>query len=132
MDVSEAAFRCGACGNIASVVRAVPAGRPVGFLGVLAGDVEPVDGFYVDFGGQHWKAVEDPERFRILEELLALGNPVALAVSFPEATPFLCRECGVPYCASHLKTFTVFDSDLGSPDWTEGTCPRGHTRLLDA
>lgn len=40
-----------------------------------------------------------------------------------------CPECDAIYCATHYHTRVEFDD--GFYDCTNGTCPHGHTRILD-
>jgi hypothetical protein len=40
-----------------------------------------------------------------------------------------CPECKKVYCTMHYSTREFFDE--GFYDYTEGTCPRGHTRIID-
>jgi hypothetical protein len=45
--------------------------------------------------------------------------------------PFYCLQCRCCYCIRHWSVFSSFDPDGGSHESTRGTCPEGHSRLLD-
>ncbi len=45
--------------------------------------------------------------------------------------PFYCSKCRCCYCFKHWSACPSFDPDGGSYEYTRGTCPQGHTRLLD-
>lgn len=42
---------------------------------------------------------------------------------------FYCRECNKVYCENHFSLLPVWDD--GFYDYTLGTCPKGHERIVD-
>lgn len=134
MRLRSATFLCSVCGMPAATIRTSRPGEPQGtgwLLGQMTADRNGVT--VSGLSGEHWELVEDPERFEVLEAILALQppDPHRLHAEFSRLARFYCHHCRAVYCRDHWKAFTVFDPDMGSPDWTEGECPRGHVTLLD-
>ncbi len=49
-----------------------------------------------------------------------------------EYTPTYCPDCDAVYCRAHWQTWLEFDAD--EPSWLDcvrGTCPKGHTRMIE-
>src|SRR5712691_622083 len=68
-------FRCAACGEMAAVVRAVPAGSPADLGPPLGRQSQERDGIVVDyFGGTTWTRAE-PAVFAAVREILAGDAP---------------------------------------------------------
>lgn len=117
----QESFACAVCGAAAAAVTLVPSGSP------LLGSATPpgflIEGFMGSamFGGL--KAVD--------AALIALeGRDLeALRQICWEAGSFECRLCRRVYCLRHWRTKVEFDD--GFYDCTRGTCPNGHTQLLD-
>ncbi len=42
---------------------------------------------------------------------------------------FYCRECDKMYCEDHYSLSPVWEG--GFYDYTDGTCPEGHERIID-
>lgn len=57
------------------------------------------------------------------------GDVQALYRLDGEWAPFYCPACEACYCREHWRTWMDFDD--GFYDCTWGTCPAGHTRMLD-
>jgi hypothetical protein len=128
---ASASFRCGACGEVAAVVRAVPAQRTVDMGPPLGPQVPDRDGVVVDyFFGTAWKRA-DPATFADVREILSgeAPDPAALRRIDWELAPFYCPECGQNYCRADWRTCVSFDQ--GFYDCTMGTCPRGHEHMVD-
>lgn len=126
-----ASFRCAACGEIAAVVKAVPAGCPVDMGPPLGLQSESRDGIVVDyFGGTAWIAA-DAAAFQAVREILSghAPDPAALRKAGAELAPFYCLDCGQNYCRADWRTGG--QSGRGSLGSTMGRCPRGHEHVLD-
>jgi hypothetical protein len=59
----------------------------------------------------------------------AIGNAAVLYALDPELAPFYCVDCHRTYCGDHWRREDVFDGDFH--DCIRGTCPVGHTRMLE-
>jgi hypothetical protein len=59
----------------------------------------------------------------------AIADAAALYALDFELAPFYCADCRHTYCGEHWRREDVFDGDLH--DGIRGTCPEGHTRLLE-
>jgi hypothetical protein len=80
MSEGAASFRCAACGEIAAVVKALPAGCPADMGPPLGMQSQDRDGIVVDyFGGTAWKAAAPPI-YQAVREILAgqAPDPAAL------------------------------------------------------
>src|SRR5581483_7126353 len=131
--VGEAAatFRCGACGEVAAVVKAVPAGAMANMGPPLGLQRQDRDGIVVDyFFGTAWK-LADPATYGDVREILSgeAPDPAALRQIDWELAPFYCPECGQNYCRADWRTDVL--SDEGFYDRTMGTCPSGHKHIVD-
>jgi hypothetical protein len=69
--------------------------------------------------------------FETLRGLLGRGDVAGLFAWDPELTPFWCPDCGLSYCGRHWQTTNVFDDETGGLDCIRGTCPHGHSRMLE-
>ena len=126
-----ASFRCAGCGEIAAVVRVVPAGAAADMGPPLGRQSQSRAGVVVDyFDGTAWKAV-GIEVFQAVRGILAseAPNPVALRQIDWELAPFHCPECGQNYCRADWHPTVVFDE--GFYDCTRGRCPNGHEHMID-
>ncbi len=126
-----ASFRCAACGEIAAVVKAVPAGCPVDMGPPLGLQSESRDGVVVDyFGGTAWIAA-DGQAFHAVAGIVRgqAPDPAALRKAGRELAPFYCPDCGQNYCRADWRTYVVFDE--GFYDCTRGRCPGGHEHTID-
>ena len=126
-----ASFRCAACGEMAAVVKVVPAGRPADMGPPLGRQSRRRDGIVVDyFGGTAWKLAEAPV-YRAVREILngERPDPAALRRIDWELAPFYCPDCGQNYCRADWRTHAA--SDQGSYDRTMGRCPHGHRQMID-
>ena len=124
-------FRCAACGELAGVVRATPAGAPAGMgppLGTITSDH---DGMIVDqFIGTAWVAASRAT-VDAVQALIDEGNvdPLTLRDINWELAPFYCPDCQLNYCRGDWHVDIVFDE--GFYDYTMGTCPHGHRYVVD-
>jgi hypothetical protein len=59
----------------------------------------------------------------------ALADAAALYALDFELAPFYCADCRHTYCGDHWQREDVFDGDFH--EGIRGTCPEGHTRLLE-
>lgn len=126
-----ASFRCGACVEMAALVKTVPAGGLVDMGPPLGLERQRHDGIVVDyFGGTTWKYA-DAQTYARVSEILdgATPDPAELRRIDWELAPFYCPDCGQNYCRADWRTDVRFDE--GSYDSTIGTCPGGHKHLLD-
>jgi predicted RNA-binding Zn-ribbon protein involved in translation (DUF1610 family) len=101
-----AGFRCAACGEMAAVVTAVPAGRTADMGPPLGQQSQDRDGFVVDyFGGTAWKRAEAPA-YQAVREILSsqAPNPAALRRIDWELAPFYCPDCAQNYCRADWRT----------------------------
>jgi hypothetical protein len=128
---AAASFRCGACGDVAAVVRAVSAGEATDMGPPLGLQVEARDGTVVDcFGGTVWKAANAA----IYEDVRAIlsgeaPDPVALRRVDWELIPFYCSECRQNYCRADWRPDVLFGET--HYDCTMATCPSGHQQMID-
>ncbi len=126
-----ASFRCAACGEIAAVVRAVPAGCPADMGPPLGPQSESRDGIVVDyFGGTAWIAA-DGQAFQAVAGILSgqAPDPAALCTVGRELAPFYCPDCEQNYCRADWHT-RVLPGEVPRGR-AMGRCPRGHEHLLD-
>jgi hypothetical protein len=126
-----ASFRCAACGEVAAVVKAVPADVPADMGPPLGSQAHQRDGIVVDyFGGTAWKAAE-PGSYAAVRAILdgEEPDPAALRRIARELAPFYCPECEQAYCHADWNSYVVFDD--GFYDCTIGTCPAGHRHTID-
>ena len=128
---AAASFRCGACGEVAAVVRAVPADVPTDMGPPLGPQAHHRDGIVVDyFGGTAWIAA-GPGAYAAVCAVLdgEEPDPAELRRIAWEMAPFYCPECERAYCHADWSTYVVFDE--GFYDCTRGTCPAGHQHMVD-
>ncbi len=128
---AAASFRCAECGEMAAVVKAVPAGRPADMGPPLGRQLQNRDGVVVDrFGGTTWKRAEAPAYQAVCEILSGEApDPAALRRIDWELAPFYCPDCAQNYCRADWRTAVMFDE--GFYDCTMGRCPRGHEHMID-
>ena len=117
--IARAVFRCAQCGEVAANV-------------ALVID-EPRSGLIreSEFLGEWSQVVLEPGLQPVAQALSSNDAPALYAVE-PLWAPFYCPECRACYCHEHWRMQVVFDEDW--PDWydyTEGTCTKGHRRLVD-
>ncbi len=126
-----ASFRCAACGEMAAVVKAVPAGGTADMGPPLGRQVQGRDGVVVDyFGGTAWKRADAPAYQAVCEILSGEApDPAALRRIDWELAPFYCPDCAQNYCRADWCTSVLFDE--GSCDCTMGRCPCGHEHMID-
>jgi hypothetical protein len=128
---AAASFRCGACGEVAAVVKAVPAGEPADMGPPLGLQRQRHDGIVLDyFLGTAWK-LADAATFADVREILSgqAPDPAALRRIDWELAPFYCPECGQNYCRADWHTEVI--AGEGFYDHTMGTCPGGHKHMID-
>jgi hypothetical protein len=124
-------FRCAACGEMAAVVRAVPAGFPADMGPPLGRQAQSRDGIVVDyFGGTAWK-LADARNYQAVNEILSseAPDPASLRRIDWELALFYCPDCEHDYCRAHWRSLVLGDD--GVYDCTMGRCPRGHEHILD-
>jgi hypothetical protein len=71
-----------------------------------------------------------PEEFARLRAIVEAGDAQALYRYDLEVACFYCPECRACYCQGHWNPRDVFDED-GWHDSIRGTCPKGHSRMLE-
>ncbi len=73
------------------------------------------------------------EGFEGLCEAVRQGDIKVLYKYDFEIASFYCPECDVCYCRDHWSCINAFSNDDGFTwhEGIEGTCPEGHTRLLE-
>jgi hypothetical protein len=126
-----ACFRCAACGEVAAVVRAVPADVPADMGPPLGSQSHHRDGIVVDyFGGTAWKVAE-ADTYGAVRAILDAEEPdlAELRRIDWELAPFYCPECEQAYCRADWDSYVVFDE--GFYDCTVGKCPAGHRHTID-
>ena len=131
VSAGAASFRCAVCGEMAAVVKAVPAGGTADMGPPLGRQSQDRDGIVVDyFGGTAWKAAEAPS-YQAVREILSgqAPDPAALRRIDPELAPFYCPDCAQNYCRADWRTRVLFDD--GFYDCTMGRCPNGHEHMID-
>ena len=118
-------FYCAECDSLAATIE------------LLAPTAEPTSSS--DLGHDQWRLVVDgPVQvthwiLRSLEELqaaLRAGSVEALMAVNPEYVHFWCPKCSATYCKEHWYPIDP-TMDEGFYDATYGTCPIGHTVMLD-
>ena len=125
-----ACFRCAACGEVAAVVKAVPAEVPADMGPPLGPQSHRQQGIVVDyFGGTAWKLAE-PGTYVAVRAILndEEPDPAELRRIDWELAPFYCPECERSYCYADWLTYVLFDE--GFYDCTMGTCPAGHRHMV--
>jgi predicted RNA-binding Zn-ribbon protein involved in translation (DUF1610 family) len=128
---AAASFRCGACGEMAAVVRAVSAGQMIDMGPPLGLERHRHDGIVVDyFLGTAWK-LADAATYAAVREILSgeSPDPAELRRIDWELAPFFCPECGQNYCRADWNTTVL--ADEGRYDCTMGICPAGHKHVID-
>ncbi len=126
-----AAFRCAECGEVAGVIRLVPAGQSANLGPPLGYRDQSADGVSLDgFLGTSWMAV-DPRSRDDITALVASPQPDAALLHAMdwELAPFYCRTCELNYCVADWSREQLFDE--GFYDCTVGHCPRGHRQMID-
>lgn len=102
--------------------------------GALAGRVELLESEYLQvsgFSGVVKEAVSASEYLR-LQEILCHSDPHLLWARRPLSAPFYCPQCRASYCSSHWSVVEVYDEDFPSHyDYSRGSCPAGHSRLIE-
>ena len=123
---TAASFRCGACGEMAAVVKAVRAGTTADMGTPLGRQCYGRDGIVVDyFLGTAWKranAAAYADACAILNQ--QAPDPAKLRQIDWELAPFYCPDCGQNYCRADWHTEVL--ADEGLYDCTMGICPGGH------
>jgi hypothetical protein len=110
-----AAFPCSLCDKPAATIALAPDGLIViaGLIGRTTMRIQ----------------AEDVPKVR---DILARRDACALYALNDEWASFYCPACDRSYCADHWHFAVRYDDDFpGWYDSTTGTCPAGHTRLVD-
>ena len=115
--IAAAEYTCALCGAVAGRVEVVPSPTTPGNRLVLS----------VFFSV--WQQASPEATYSAAADALRGGDPRALWTLNAEWAPFYCPECNACYCRDHWRQWMEFDE--GFYDCTYGTCPRGHTRMLD-
>ena len=128
--IARHTFRCARCGKVASsvalIVEKLPTDGPRG-AGSGSGGLIAETGFF----GEWWQAVARGALAPVADALRT-GSASALYDIEPLWAPFYCPDCRLSYCDEHWDIRLEFDEDW--PDWYDcamGTCPSGHTRMVD-
>jgi hypothetical protein len=125
--VATAEFRCARCGRLAARVALLLDGSPGDTSGAGLRWLICQRGFY----GELWSEVADNwvERLALAT---AKADARALYAAEPLWAPFYCPECAACYCHDHWQMKVVYDDEWSDwYDYTDGTCPKGHTRMID-
>jgi hypothetical protein len=128
---AAASFRCGACREIAAVVKAVRAGTAADMGPPLGRQAYDRDGIVVDyFLGTAWKRA-NPATYAGVRAILSqeAPDPAELRQLDWELAPFYCPDCGQNYCRADWHTYVL--DDEGLYDCTMGICPGGHRYMVD-
>ena len=125
-------FRCAACGEVAAVVRLIPAGTAVNMGPPIGAESYDRDGVVVDYwlGTTSWRRL-DPAIWARIEVILAADqpDPAALHRIDWELAAYWCRDCQRCYCRDDWQKTVVWDGPFY--DYTEGICPAGHRYMID-
>jgi hypothetical protein len=125
-------FRCGACSEVAAMVKLVRAGGVVDMGPPLGQQRQSADGVIIDYwlGSTCWMAVK-PDRWARIEAVLSAErpDPAALHTINWELAPFWCRDCQRCYCRDDWRRTVIFDGPFY--DYTDGECPAGHRHIID-
>ncbi|HYH81917.1 MAG TPA: hypothetical protein VEX86_19070 [Longimicrobium sp.] len=117
MPTPAAEYACAACGAVAGRVEVVRSPTGAGNRLVLS------------VFASMWEEASPTATYAHAAEALRGGDPRALWSLNSEWAPFYCPACDACYCRAHWVEQVEFEDDFY--DCTHGTCPRGHTRLLD-
>ena len=111
-------LQCSVCGETAAVfrVRTFHGGDGLIYSGITHETVLPLR--YVD------KVFDLLEKDRISE----VHSYVKTFVTMEEGIDAYCPTCDEIYCRKHWTIKEYWDQ--GFYDYTEGTCPKGHTRII--
>ncbi len=125
---ARAVFRCAQCGEAVASVALVLDDEPApGHPRPEAGGTIAESGFFGD-----WEQAVLGAGLQPVAEALIREDAAALHEVDPLWAPFYCPECRACYCRRHWTMRVVFDDEWTSwYDYTEGTCPRGHARVVD-
>jgi hypothetical protein len=128
---AAASFWCAACGEMAAVVKAVPAARTADMGPPLGPRLQSRDGVAVDyFGGTAWRRADAPVYLAVCEILSGEApDPDALWRVHWELAPFYGPDCAQNYCRADWRTYVLLDE--GFYDCTMARCPRGHEHMID-
>ena len=122
VSAGAASFRCAVCGEMAAVVKAVPAGGTADMGPPLGRQSQDRDGIVVDYFGGGRGAAEAPS-YQAVREILSgqAPDPAALRRIDWELAPFYCPDCAQDYCRADWRTHVLFDD--GSCDCTMAGAP---------
>lgn len=128
---AAASFRCAACGEMAAVVIAVPAGSSVDMGPQLGRETYERDAVVVDYFHGTVGKIVDPETLDAVREIITSDepDPVALRRIDWDIVPYYCPDCDLNYCWADWNAVVLFDE--GFYDCSIGTCPRGHRHTVD-
>ena len=115
--IAAAEYTCAECGALAGRVEVIPSPDTPGNRLVLSVFLAM------------WEQATPDATYADAADALRRGDPRALWELNPEWAPFYCPECGTCYCRDHWRQWMEFDE--GFFDCSYGTCPRGHTRMLE-
>jgi hypothetical protein len=109
-------FRCGACGEVAAVVKLLPAGDEADMGPPFGRQRQNADGVIIDYWLRStcWMATK-PDRWARIEAVLS--------------APYWCRDCQLCYCRDDWQRTVIFDGPFY--DYTDGVCPAGHRHMID-
>jgi predicted RNA-binding Zn-ribbon protein involved in translation (DUF1610 family) len=126
-----ASFRCAACGEVAAVVKAAPAGAAIDMGPPLGPQTHRHPGIVVDaFGGTAWKLAGASDYAAVRAVLASASpDPAELRRIGWELAPFFCPDCGQNYCRADWRPRVHFDEIFY--DCTMGVCPAGHEYMIE-
>jgi hypothetical protein len=125
-------FRCGACGEVAAVVKLLRAGDEADMGPPFGRQRQNADGVIIDYWLRStcWMAAKH-DRWARIEAVLSAEqpNPAALHAIDWELAPYWCRDCQLCYCRDDWQRTVIFDGPFY--DYTDGVCPAGHRHMID-
>ena len=128
----EVTFRCGACNEVAAIVRYDSGGGTC---------PDPILKSIVDRSESDWLVISgfpgtqghalDSRAAYVRSALQHSSAKQLYDIHFPWAA-FYCSECNESYCWNCWQSRVVMDEeDPGWYDCTHGTCPKGHEKMID-
>lgn len=121
----EQGFTCKECGEECAYVELYD-------TNVLSSSLQAWQGegtCFIEFVGEVSFVVE-PEEFKRLLVAYQRNDLNQVHEVFDLYAPFYCDVCEESYCLSHWEPRVVHFDD-GFYDYETGTCPQGHTRVLN-
>ncbi len=116
--VAEASFSCSICNKFAGSIQ-------------LKGSKSSVQCTCKNFAGEMIVSFRDKIIIKKYSTALDSKDLNTLFSTDFETVPFYCPKCNACYCGDHYVTMPLFDPEESMYyDSLKGTCPQGHTRML--